>query len=67
MRRLFLFSISLLIAVLASAQTQQGVVKTRGRMVNGKHVAGKGLQGATVAIRGANQEDAERVGHPTTT
>ena len=35
-----------------NAQSQQGVVKTKGRMVNGKHVAGKGLAGTTVAIQG---------------
>ncbi|MBQ8629122.1 MAG: DUF2225 domain-containing protein [Prevotella sp.] len=34
------------------AQTQQGVVKTRGRMVNGKHVPGKGLPGTVVSIKG---------------
>lgn len=34
------------------AQTQQGFVKTKGRMVDGKHVPGQGLKGATVSIRG---------------
>ena len=34
------------------AQTQQGMVKTKGRMVNGKHVPGQGLSGATVTIQG---------------
>lgn len=34
------------------AQTQQGVVKTRGKMVNGKLVSGVGLSGATVTIQG---------------
>jgi len=35
-------------------QTQQGFVKTKGRMVNGKHVHGKGLPGSTVKIQGGN-------------
>ena len=34
------------------AQTQQGYVKTKGRMVDGKHVPGQGLKGATVSIKG---------------
>ena len=46
--------ILLLVSVFASAQTQQGFVKTRGRMVNGKLVPGKGLSGATVSIKGRN-------------
>ena len=40
------------VAMVAQTVTQQGVVKTRGRMVNGKHVQGKGLSGATVQVRG---------------
>ena len=40
------------VAMVAQTVTQQGVVKTRGRMVNGKHVAGKGLSGATVQVKG---------------
>lgn len=36
------------------SQTQQGVVKTKGRMVNGRLVAGQGLAGATVTIQGRN-------------
>lgn len=35
-------------------QTQKGFVKTKGRMVNGKHVPGQGLTGATVDIQGRN-------------
>ena len=35
-----------------SAQTQQGYVKTKGRMVDGKLVPGQGLKGATVSIKG---------------
>ena len=53
---LCVFSLLIAITVTAFAQTQQGVVKTRGRMVNGRHVRGQGLPGATVAIRGGNNQ-----------
>ncbi len=43
---------ALLFCANSVAQTQQGVVKTRGRMVNGKHVPGKGLPGTVVSIKG---------------
>lgn len=36
------------------AQTQQGIVKTRGRMVNGKLVAGTKLSGATITLNFGN-------------
>ena len=42
----------LLMQMSAFAQTQQGYVKTKGRMVNGKLVPGQGLKGATVSIKG---------------
>lgn len=42
----------MLVQAAAFAQTQQGYVKTRGRMVNGKLVPGQGLKGATVSIKG---------------
>ena len=35
----------------ALAQTQQGYVKTKGRMVNGKYTAGKRISGVTVQIK----------------
>ena len=41
----------LFVAIFAYSQTQQGCVKTRGRMINGKHVPGKGLTGAVVTIQ----------------
>ena len=44
--------VCLLIPVVVSAQTQQGYVKTKGRMVNGQLVAGKGIPNAAVAVRG---------------
>ena len=52
MKRLLSFSICLLIATVTIAQTQQGYVKTKGRMVDGKLVPGQGLKGATVSIKG---------------
>ena len=48
MKRLLLIGFISFIALLASAQTQQGFVKTKGRMVNGQLVPGKGLKSATV-------------------
>ncbi len=40
--------------LLAQTQVQQGCVKTRGRMVNGKHIPGVGLPGAIVSIKDRN-------------
>jgi len=54
MKKLILF-IAVLIVLCVSgtyAQTQSGVVKTRGKMVNGKLVPGTLLQGATVQVEG---------------
>lgn len=52
MKKLFLLIAPLLLGLMASAQTQQGYVKTKGRMVNGKLVPGQGLKGAVVSIKG---------------
>lgn len=53
MKRFYWLMMLTVISVAMTAQTQQqGVVKTRGRMVNGKHVQGKGLSGATVQVKG---------------
>lgn len=49
---LLFFSLFALLALGANAQTQTGYVKTKGRLVNGKHVPGQGLTGATVQIKG---------------
>ena len=49
---LFIF---VMCSVFTNAQTQQGMVKTRGKMVNGKHVAGLGLSGATITIQGRSR------------
>ena len=50
-KRLTLF-VTLFFATTVFAQTQQGYVKTKGRMVNGQLVPGQGLKGATVSIKG---------------
>ena len=52
MKKLILISLILFIGTWSFAQTQQGYVKTKGRMVNGKLVPGQGLKGATVSIKG---------------
>lgn len=51
-KKLLLLAATLLMCVCASAQTQQGYVKTKGRMVNGKLVPGQGLKGAMVSVQG---------------
>ena len=51
-RRFILIVIFTALALCDMAQTQTGFVKTRGRMVAGKHVPGQGLPGATVHIQG---------------
>ena len=51
----FWIAVVMAICVLPSmGQTQQGIVKTRGRMVNGKLVPGEGLSGATVLLGDRN-------------
>lgn len=52
MKRTYLLSLCLLVLTMASAQTQQGVVKTKGRMVNGQLQPGTKLSGAVIAVRG---------------
>ena len=54
MRKFLLFALIVCLPLASFGQTQQGYVKTKGRMVNGQHVAGKGLPGATVNIQGGN-------------
>ena len=36
---------------IAYSQSQKGIVKTRGKMINGTHVPGQGLPGTVVAVR----------------
>ena len=52
MKKMFFVGFLLTLSMMLSAQTQQGIVKTRGRMVNGQHVKGVGLSGATVQVQG---------------
>ena len=52
MKRSILLTTFILLSTIAFAQTQQGFVKTRGRMVNGQLVPGQGLKGATVSVNG---------------
>ena len=51
-----LFFLSAVILQMAQTPVQQGVVKTRGRMVNGKLQPGQGLSGAIVHVRGNGVE-----------
>ncbi len=52
MKKLYVFIALWLMMGGVFAQTQQGFVKTKGRMVNGKLVPGQGLKGATVSVQG---------------
>ena len=52
MKKLLLFFAALILSLVTTAQTQQGYVKTKGRMVNGQLVPGQGLKGATVSVKG---------------
>ena len=45
-------AVCLLMSLASFAQTQQGYVKTKGRMVRGQLVPGKGIQNAVVALHG---------------
>lgn len=55
MKRYIWLSILLLTSVLMSAQTQQGYVKTKGRLgSNGSVMKGSRLSGATVIVKGRN-------------
>ena len=54
MKKHFFIIAFLLLSLMASAQTQQGFVKTKGRLVNGKLVPGQGLKGATISVHGRN-------------
>lgn len=52
MKRLLSLSLVMLMTLVALGQTQQGYVKTKGRMVDGKLVHGQGLKGATISVHG---------------
>lgn len=62
MRRTYSLLLICCLAVVGMAQTQQGMVKTKGRMINGKHVAGQGISGATVSIQGRNAVQSQSSG-----
>ena len=50
--RTALLLVVMLTGITIKAQTQQGYVKTKGRMMNGQLIPGQGLKGATVSIKG---------------
>lgn len=53
MKRFFILGTLVLATLLASAQTQQGFVKTKGRMdAKGNLIPSQGLKGATVSVQG---------------
>ena len=52
MKKFFLLSTALMLSLFTIAQTQQGYVKTKGRIVNGQLVPGQGLKGATISVKG---------------
>ena len=51
MKKYLLLLVSLWV-MQVGAQSQHGYVKTKGRMVDGKHVKGEGLKGAVVSLHG---------------
>jgi tetratricopeptide (TPR) repeat protein len=55
MKKTLLIIATLLLGFFASAQTQYGYVKTKGRIVNGKLERGHGLNEVTVTIKGHNK------------
>lgn len=54
MKKLLLISLSLLVSLWSFSQTQQGIVKTRGRMVDGEVVPGTRLAGAAITLNFGN-------------
>ena len=62
MKAYFLFAAILVTPMNIHAQTQMGIVKTRGRMVNGVLKPGMGLDGATVQLNGRNVLTKNEVG-----
>ena len=51
MRKNILIALLVLSSICLADSVQQGCVKTRGRMINGKHVPGQGLPGSIVSIK----------------
>lgn len=54
MKRYLLLAFLFLSVITSFAQTQQGIVKTRGRMVNGQLKKGQLLSGATITLNIGN-------------
>ncbi len=54
-KHIICFALALFATVSVFGQTQRGYVKTKGRMVDGKLVAGKGLKGAVVYLDGKRE------------
>ena len=53
MKRLILLSVALMLGIMLSAQTQQGYVKTKGRLANdGSVIAGTRIPNATIQVKG---------------
>lgn len=50
MKKAILVVAALLTSIILSAQTQQGYVKIKGRMVDGKYIPGEGLPETTIYI-----------------
>ena len=51
-KKIICVAFCMLMSFVTLAQTQQGYVKTKGRMVNGQLVPGKGIQNAVVVVHG---------------
>lgn len=54
MKKHILLILAIVLTAWASAQTQQGYVRTKGRMVNGKVILGEGLPATTIFLKGEN-------------
>lgn len=54
-KALLCMCLACMISVCFAQTEQRGYVKTRGRMVDGVHVPGKGLVGAVVSVKGGNK------------
>ena len=55
MKRFLTLSLCIIMSMMATAQTQQGYVKTKGRLSNnGSVIAGQRLSGASVTLKGGN-------------
>ena len=53
MKKVFIFLAAISLSFMANAQTQQGYVKTKGRLdAQGNIIPGQGLKGATVSVQG---------------